>query len=64
MNANSIASLATSMSNTRIASEVSTAVFKKALDVQEQSAMQLIAALPQAQGSNPPHLGNSIDVKA
>lgn len=63
MNVNSIASMATSMSDTRVASEVATTVFKKALDVQEQTAMQLIAALPQAP-NNPPHLGNGVDVRA
>ena len=63
MDAASIAAMATSMSNTKVASEVATTVFKKALDVQEQAAMQLIAALPQPP-SNPPHLGNSVDVRA
>ncbi|MCK6412172.1 MAG: YjfB family protein [Azonexus sp.] len=63
MNVNSIAAMATSMSDTRVASEVATTVFKKALDVQEQTAMQLIAALPQAP-NNPPHLGNGVDVRA
>lgn len=63
MDATSIAAMATSMSSTRVASEVATTVFKKALDVQEQTAMQLLEALPQPP-SNPPHLGNSVDVKA
>lgn len=63
MDATSIAAMATSMSNTKVASEVATTVFKKALDVQEQAAMQLIAALPQPP-SNPPHLGNSVNVRA
>lgn len=63
MNVNSIAAMATSMSDTRVASEVATTVFKKALDVQEQTAMQLIAALPQVP-NNPPHLGNGVDVRA
>lgn len=63
MDATSIAAMATSMSSSRVASEVATTVFKKALDVQEQTAMQLLEALPQPP-SNPPHLGNSVDVKA
>lgn len=42
---------------------VSTLVLKKALDIQAQSAAQLLQALPQVP-SNPPHLGNSIDLRA
>jgi hypothetical protein len=38
-------------------------VLKKAIDIQAQNAMQLLQALPQLP-SNPPNLGNSVDVKA
>jgi hypothetical protein len=38
-------------------------VLKKAMDIQEQSALQLLQALPQPP-SNPPNLGQNIDVKA
>ena len=38
----SLAAQATAASQTDTASEVSTAVFKKALDIQEQGALQLI----------------------
>jgi hypothetical protein len=37
-------------------------VLKKAIDIQEQSAMQLLQTLPQI-ASNPPNLGNSVDIK-
>jgi hypothetical protein len=39
------------------------AVLKKALDIQEQSAQQLIAALPAATAT-PPNLGQNIDLVA
>jgi hypothetical protein len=39
------------------------AVLKKALDIQEQSAQQLIAALP-AVAANPPNLGQNVDIVA
>lgn len=40
---------------------VGTLVLKKALDMQAQSAVQLIQALPKP--SNPSHLGNGVDVR-
>ncbi|MDR0528977.1 MAG: YjfB family protein [Zoogloeaceae bacterium] len=36
---------------------------KKAMDTQEQAAMQLISAIP-APANNPPHLGNGVDTRA
>jgi hypothetical protein len=42
---------------------VGIAVLKKAIDIQEQSAQQLIAALPAAT-SNPPNLGQNVDIVA
>lgn len=36
-------------------------VLKKSMDIQEQSALQLLQALPQPSGNNPPHLGNTVD---
>lgn len=42
---------------------VSIAVLKKAMDIQAQSATQLIEALPQVT-NNPPNLGNGVDVRA
>lgn len=38
-------------------------VLKKAMDIQAQSAMQLLEGLPQPV-ANPSHLGNTVDVKA
>jgi hypothetical protein len=58
-----VSSLSTALSQAKSGDAVGTLVLKKALDIQAQSAAQLIQALPQA-ASNPPNLGNSVDVKA
>jgi hypothetical protein len=50
------------LSQAKTGDAVGTLVLKKALDMQAQNAAQLIAAIPQP--SNPPNLGNSVDVKA
>lgn len=54
--------LTSALSQAKSGDAVATAVLKKALDQQAQTAAQLIEALPKP--SNPPHLGNSVDVKA
>lgn len=57
-----ISSLSTALSQAKSGDAVGTLVLKKALDIQEQSVTQLLQAIPQA--SNPPNLGNSVDIKA
>jgi hypothetical protein len=64
MDVNSIASASTELSQVRTTDAVDIAVLRKALDIQEQSAMQLIQALPQPAASNPPNLGNSVNTFA
>lgn len=64
MDVNSIASVATELSQARTADAVSIAVLRKALDMQGQSALQLIQALPLPPTSNPPNLGNTINTFA
>ncbi|WP_114649571.1 putative motility protein [Pseudothauera hydrothermalis] len=63
MNVSSAASIASSLSQARVADAVSTLVLKKALELQAQQAAQLIAALPQTAPSAPAHLGQNIDVR-
>lgn len=63
MDISSVGSLSTALSSSATGDAVGIQVLKKALDIQEQGAMQLLQALPQVP-SNPPNLGNSIDVKA
>ena len=43
---------------------IAVAVLRKTLDIQAQSAMQLIQALPQPTTSNPPNLGNAVNTFA
>lgn len=45
-----------------VASAAATFALKKALDQQQQTAMSLLEAIPQP--SNPPNLGNAVDVRA
>jgi hypothetical protein len=63
MDVSSVGSLSTALSQSINGDAVSTLVLKKAMNIQEESAMQLLQAVPQMP-SNPPHLGNSVDVKA
>ncbi len=58
MDVSAIASVATEMSQVQTAQAVQIAVLKKAMAIEEQSALQLLQALP----SNPPNLGNNVDV--
>lgn len=58
-----ISSPSAALAQGSVAETVGNAMLRKALDIQMQSAQQLLEALPQV-ASNPPHLGNSIDVKA
>lgn len=60
MDVSAIASLATEMSQNQTAQAVQIAVLKKAMDIEAQSAMQLLEAVP----SNPAHLGNNVDLFA
>jgi Putative motility protein len=64
MDTASVGSLNTALSMAQNGDAVGTLMLKKALKMQEQSAMQLIQALPQPTASNPPNLGNSVDVRA
>ncbi len=63
MDVSSIGSASTALSQAQTGDALATLVMKKAIDIQAQSALQLLQALPQV-ASNPPNLGNSIDVKA
>jgi len=62
MDVSSLGSLSAAMSPEQTRDTASTLVLKKAIDIQAQNAMQLLGALPQVT-SNPPNLGNSVDVK-
>ncbi len=66
MDTAAIASLATAMSQTRTGEALQVAVLKKALDVEANGALQLLAAAAQVSQavSSPPHLGNGVDTYA
>ena len=63
MDISSLGSLTSALSQVQTGDAVATLVLKKAMDIEEQSALQLLQALPPVPG-NPPNLGNSIDIKA
>ena len=62
MDVSSIGSLSTALSQAQTGDAVSTLVLKKAMQIQEQNALQLLQGLPQV-SNNPPNLGNSVDVR-
>lgn len=62
MDVSSIGSLSTALSQAQTGDAVSTLVLKKAMQIQEQNALQLLQALPPV-ANNPPNLGNSVDVR-
>lgn len=68
MDTTAIASLATDLSQARTTSAIQMAVLKKTMAIEAQGAMQLVQAAAQATqtagASNPPHLGNSVDLFA
>ena len=59
MDVGAIGSLSTALSNIQTGQEVQLAVQKKAMDLEKQSAEQLVAAV-----ANPPNLGNNVDTYA
>lgn len=62
MDVSSLGGLSSVLSQVDTRDAVGTAVLKKAMDIQARNAMQLLEALPQV-SSNPPNLGNSVDIK-
>lgn len=63
MDVSSIGSLSTALSQAQTGDAVSMLVLKKVMDIEAQSALQLLQAVPSAP-SNPPHLGSGVDVRA
>jgi hypothetical protein len=64
MDVTGIAAAATEMSQTATANAVRMAVLKKAMEIQEQTALQLVQAATETLSSNPPNLGNQVDTFA
>ncbi len=63
MNISSLGSLSSALAGASTGDAVGILVLKKALDMEAQTALQLVQALPQP-AANPPNLGQNIDVKA
>lgn len=64
MDVSTLAAVATDMAQTRTASTVQVTLLRKALDIQAQGALQLIQVAAQVIPTNPPHLGNRVDIFA
>lgn len=63
MDVSTIGSLASELSMARTGDAVSITVLKKAMDMQQDMAQQLIAALPPVPTNNPAHLGQSVNIQ-
>jgi hypothetical protein len=59
----SVAGMSTAMTQQQTNAQASILVLKKAMEIESSNALQLLQALPQA-ASNPPNLGNNIDIRA
>lgn len=64
MDITGIAASATALTQNQTANAVQMAVLKKAMDIESQSALQLVQAAAQAGYNNPPNLGNRVDTFA
>lgn len=65
MNVTNIPSIPTSIAAVNTQDEVSIAVLRKALDMQANSAANLLEAIPSVGSANlPPHLGQNINTTA
>jgi len=62
MDVSNVASLSSSVAQMKVGDSVGISVLKKAMEIEAQGALQLLQALPQP-ASNPPNLGNSVDVR-
>ncbi|MBV2233948.1 MAG: YjfB family protein [Sterolibacterium sp.] len=61
MDITNMASLASNVSQTEQTSQAQVAVLKKAMQIEAQSAAQLVQAAVQSAPSNPPNLGKHVD---
>ena len=64
MDISSIGSVSSALSQAQTGDAVAIAVLKKSLDIQAQSAMQLIQAIPQPATVSTPNLGNGVNTFA
>jgi len=62
MDVSNVASLSSAVAQMKVGDSVGISVLRKAMEIEAQGVMQLLQALPQPV-SNPPNLGNSVDVR-
>ncbi|OMG56069.1 hypothetical protein BJN45_00020 [Azonexus hydrophilus] len=63
MDVSGMGSLSSAMTQEQTGAAAAMLVLKKSIDLEASNAQQLLQALPQV-SSNPPNLGNSVDIKA
>ena len=59
-----IGSSSSALSQAKTGDEVAITMLRKTMEIEAQSAAQLIAALPATTTSNPPNLGRGVDTFA
>lgn len=59
-----LAALATAMSQNKLENAVDVAVFKKAIDIQKESAVQLLQSLPTPTAALPDGVGSLVNTTA
>ena len=64
MDISSVGSISSAVSQAQTGDAVAIAVLKKAIDLQAQGALQLIASLPQPATNSPPNLGQGVNTFA
>lgn len=62
MDVSNIANLSSSVAQMKVGDAVGISVLKKAMEIESKNVLMLLQAIPSA--SNPPHLGNNVDVRA
>jgi len=63
MDVSGMGSVSSAMTQQQTGAAAAMLVLKKSIDLEANNALQLLQALPQA-SSNPPNLGNSVDIRA
>ena len=64
MDIGSFASTSSAVSQAQTGDAVAVSVLKKAIDLQAQTALQLIQSIPQPAASGPAHLGQGVNTFA
>jgi hypothetical protein len=64
MDISGLGNISSTLSQAKTGDAIATTMLKKSLDIEAQSALQLLQALPQPMNSNPPNLGNSVNTFA